>query len=213
VDKQLRDSVLEYVVRFTRLDRLKVPFLSPVIQLATAGMHDGSMPRLHIGVVRLGSNPDAIVADRWVFRGDDLNKAYNTTQVFSDTYPHGIHSLLSSWHLSGAKNGGLRTLPPKPVTLVMKIFVVSLFFIGIGVGVVGSQLAPVAVAKLEPTVVPHEQRVFSTTVTGVGLFKSGLGVQVILSDGRAISPIRFLPVPGGWEAQIERNLWVRGRDA
>lgn len=213
VDKQLRDAVLEYVVRFTRLDRLKVPFVSPLIKLGSAGAFEGAMPRMHIGVVRLGANPDAMVADRWVFRGDDLNKAYNTTQVFSDTYPNGIHSLISAWHLSGAKNGGKRAVPPKPVSLVMKTFIVCIFAIGIGLGALGTQLFPVAVAKLEPTAVAHDQRVFSTSITGIGLFKSGMGVQVILSDGRAITPMRFLPVPGGWEAQIEHNLWVRGRDA
>lgn len=212
VDKQLRDAVLEYVVRFTRLDRLKLPVVSAVIKLASAGMSDGSLPRMHIGVVRLGSNPDAMVADRWVFRGDDLNKAYNTTQVFSDTYPHGTHTLLSAWHLSGAL-GGVRALPPKPKTLFMKTLIASLFLIGIGVGVVGTKLAPVAVAKTQPLVVADADRVFSSNVTGVGVFRSGLSVQVILSDGRTIKPIRFLPVPGGWEAQIEGSLWVRGRDA
>ena len=99
IDKQLRDSLFEYVIRMNRLDRMKVPFVSAGVKLVTAGMSDGSLPRLHIGVVRLGCSPDGIVADRWHFRGDDLNKAYNTTQVFSDTYPHSIHSVLPSWHL------------------------------------------------------------------------------------------------------------------
>lgn len=211
VDKQLRDSVLEYVVRFTRLDRLKLPFVSPLIRIFTAGMSDGSMPRMHIGVVRLGANPDAMVADRWVFRGDDLNKAYNTTQVFSDTYPHGTHSMLSAWHLS-TKDGN-RATPPKPIGSVMKIFVASLFVIGIGLGVVGTHLWPVAVSQIEPVMAVSTERVFSPTLTGVGVFRSGVGVEVVLSDGRTVSPIRFVPVPGGWEAQIERNLWVRGGNA
>jgi hypothetical protein len=38
---------------------------------------------------------------RWIFRGDDLYETYNTTQVFSDSCPHGIHCLLSPWHLKG----------------------------------------------------------------------------------------------------------------
>ena len=87
IDKQLRQALFEYVVRMNRLDRMKIPFVSAGIQLLTAGYSNGSMPRLHIGVVRLGTSPDGIVADRWHFRGDDLNNAYNTTQVFSDSYP------------------------------------------------------------------------------------------------------------------------------
>ena len=73
IDKQLRDSLFEYVVRMNRLDRMKVPFVSAAFKLITAGFSDGSLPRLHIGVVRLGCSPDGIVADRWHFRGDDLN--------------------------------------------------------------------------------------------------------------------------------------------
>ncbi|MNR75994.1 Zonular occludens toxin (Zot) [compost metagenome] len=101
IDKQLRESLFEYVVRLNRLDRMKVPVVSPLIKGMTAGMASGSLPRLHIGVVRLGSSPDALVADRWVFRGDDLNDAYNTTQVFSDSYPNAIHCLLPNWHREG----------------------------------------------------------------------------------------------------------------
>lgn len=88
IDKQLRDSLFEYVVRMSRLDRMKVPFVSAAFKLVTAGFSDGSLPRMHIGVVRLGCSPEGVVADRWHFRGDDLNLAYNTTQVFSDSYPH-----------------------------------------------------------------------------------------------------------------------------
>ena len=100
IDKQIRESLFEYVVRLNRLDRMRVPLLSPLIQLTTAGSLTGSMPRLHIAVVRLGASPDGLVADRWVFRGDDLHQAYNTTQVFTENYPHGVHSLLTPWHLS-----------------------------------------------------------------------------------------------------------------
>jgi hypothetical protein len=108
IDKQLRESLFEYVVRLNRLDRMKIPVVSPLIKGMTAGMASGALPRVHIGVVRLGSSPDALVADRWVFRGDDLNNAYNTTQVFSDSYPHAIHCLLPNWHREGY-------LTPEPV--------------------------------------------------------------------------------------------------
>jgi len=104
VDKQLRESLFEYVVRMSRLDRMKIPVLSAGVKLATAGAIDGKLPRVHIGTVRLGTNPDALMADRWVFRGDDLNNAYNTTQVFSDSYEHGTHSVLSAWHIEGHKH-------------------------------------------------------------------------------------------------------------
>lgn len=114
VDKQLRDSVLEYVVRLHRLDRMKIPVVSNAVKALTAGASKGNLMRCHIAVVRMGCNPMGLVADRWVFRGDDLNDAYNTAQVFVDNYPHGTHCLLPRWHLEGYKT-------PEPVPIGVRI--------------------------------------------------------------------------------------------
>ncbi|CAL61695.1 putative phage protein [Herminiimonas arsenicoxydans] len=114
IDKQLRESLFEYVVRLNRLDRMKIPVLSPALKLLTAGATKGTLPRVHIAVVRLGSSIDGLVADRWIFRGDDLNDAYNTTQVFSSSYPHAIHCLLPNWHREGY-------LHPEPVPFGIRL--------------------------------------------------------------------------------------------
>lgn len=209
VDKQLRDSLLEYVVRMNRLDRMKVPFLSAGIKVLSAGMFDGSLPRLHVGVVRLGASPDALVVDRWVFRGDDLNNAYSTTQVFSDSYEHCTHSLLSAWHLSANEaNKFVRAKPPKPVSPHMTKFLVGAMLFGVLLGVLGIKLMPSSLlsAKGEDSA----KVVYSETLKGVGVLRVGSSVQVVLSDGRTVSPIRFKTVGVGWEAQIEKNLWVKG---
>ncbi|MGK5038780.1 zonular occludens toxin domain-containing protein [Janthinobacterium sp. GB1R12] len=226
VDKQLRDSLLEYVVRLNRLDRMRVPVLSPAIAFMTAGAASGSMPRLHIGVVRLGASPDALVADRWYFRGDDLNNAYNTTQVFSDTYPHGTHSLLSSWHLSAVAGvppdfiGPLqatpaalpmlsyRALPPKPPHKHMTKFLFVALCFGAVLGVFGYHfgkpiLAPAAVQK-QPEIVP------SKNLTGVGYIARGTVYVVTLSDGRSVTARRFRFVDGGWLALVDGDTWVKG---
>lgn len=209
VDKQLRESLLEYVVRMNRLDRMKIPFLSAFLKAFTAGALDGSLPRLHVGVVRLGSAPDAMVVDRWVFRGDDLNNAYSTTQVFSDSYPHGVHSLLSSWHLSANEaNKFVRRPPPKPVSPHMTKFLVASLLVGIFLGVFGVKMMPASVAASSASIA--DAPVYSSTIKGIGVLRVGGAVQVVLSDGRTISPIRFRLVGGGWEAQIEKNLWVKG---
>jgi hypothetical protein len=68
LDKQLRKALAEYVVWCRRLDRMKM-----------AGY---KMPRVHVGVVRYGTRPDAPVSERWVYRGSDLFEAYDTEQVF-----------------------------------------------------------------------------------------------------------------------------------
>ena len=227
VDKQLRDSLLEYVVRLNRLDRMKVPLLSPMISLLTAGASSGSMPRLHIGVVRLGASPDGLVADRWYFRGDDLNDAYNTTQVFSEAYPHGTHSLLSSWHLSAlvgvpadfigplqATPAALsllrpRALPPPPVHPHMQKFIVGSLALGVLLG--GS-----AVHFLLPRFQSHEVQasnapiIYAKNIVGVGYIAKGPQYVVSLSDGRSMTALRFRFIEGGWVAQIDDQTWVRG---
>lgn len=228
VDKQLRDSLLEYVVRLNRLDRMKVPVVSGVLKLLTAGATEGNLPRLHIGVVRLGSMPDGLVADRWVFRGDDLNNAYNTTQVFSDAYPHGPHCLMSAWHLS-AKVGvpagfigpvqpgpaGLellsgRTPPLKPVSKHMTKFLVCAMALGFILGAVGTRIFLPSSASQAASVASAE-RAYSEKLKGVGYLRAPTGrTFVTLSDGTTVEPLKIIVNAGGrWEAEISRNVWVR----
>ena len=228
IDAQLKESLFEYVVRLNRLDRMKIPFVSSVMKFLTAGVTDGSLPRVHIGVVRLGISPDGLVADRWVFRGDDLNNAYNTTQVFSDTYPHAIHSVLSSWHLSAKvgtpKNfiGPLRPgwhdkvlihprkLPPKPPHKHMTKFLSIACLLGVLLGAFGDRFLfskYFSVAKTEVEKTPPK---FSETISGRGYFLKNGSVTVLLSDGRVVTPLTFKTSPSGFEAQINDTLWVRG---
>lgn len=228
IDKQLRQSLFEYVVRMNRLDRMKIPFVSAGIQLLTAGYSNGSMPRLHIGVVRLGCSPDGIVADRWHFRGDDLNNAYNTTQVFSDSYQHGIHSVLSSWHLQarvGLRQGFIgpvriphdyelltsRPLPPKPPHKHMTKILAFSLLLGLLLGASGAYYFGPLLSPSTKAVVDASQPVkYSETLTGKGYFSNAGSVSVVLSDGRLVSPRRFKSGPAGWEAEISEGLWIKG---
>jgi hypothetical protein len=227
IDKQLRDSLFEYVVRMNRLDRMKIPFVSAGLKVLTAGFSDGSLPRLHIGVVRLGCSPDGIVADRWHFRGDDLNAAYNTTQVFSDSYPHALHSLLPSWHLQarlGIPEGFVgpvripqdytlltaRPLPPKPPHKHMTKFLALVFVLGATLGTAATHFAtPVLFpSKKEQGVVQTIK--YSESLSGKGYFSKSGSVSVVLSDGRTVSPLKFKLGPAGWEAEISEGVWVKG---
>ncbi|MDO8067915.1 zonular occludens toxin domain-containing protein [Janthinobacterium sp. SUN206] len=228
IDKQLRQSLFEYVVRMNRLDRMKIPFVSAGIQLLTAGYSNGSMPRLHIGVVRLGCSPDGIVADRWHFRGDDLNNAYNTTQVFSDSYQHGIHSVLSSWHLQarvGRRQGFIgpvriphdyelltsRPSPPKPPHKHMTKFLAFSLLLGLLLGASGAYYFGPLLSPSTKAVVDASQPVkYSETLTGKGYFSNAGSVSVVLSDGRLVSPLKFKSGSAGWEAEISDGLWIKG---
>jgi len=226
IDKQLRDALFEYVVRMNRLDRMKVPVVSGLFKLLTAGATDGNLPRLHIGVVRLGSSPDGLVADRWVFRGDDLNNAYNTTQVFSESYPHGTHCLLSSWHLSTRVGvpadfvgpslpGPLglhllrgRTAPLKPVSKHMTKFLLAAMSFGVVLGAFGFKvLMP---TSTHSQIALSTERVFSDKVKGVGYLRlPNRHFLVTLSDGRQVEPLNMNIDGGVWEAEIGRGEWVR----
>lgn len=226
-DKQLREAMFEYVVRLTRLDRLRIPVISDVVKGATAGVLNGNLPRMHIGVVRLGSNPDAMIADRWVFKGDDLQQAYNTTQVFSETYPHGTHCLLSAWHLSARVAYSLdfvgpipdgdyfklakpRAEPLKPPHPHMTKFLVGSLLIGAVLGAGG-----VTVFRKPPPpdipVVTNATKAVGSVVTGMGYSRHGGQVLVFLSDGRAVTPTSFrVDSKGNWEADIDPALHVKG---
>lgn len=230
VDKQLRDSLLEYVVRLNRLDRMKVPVVSGLIKLATAGAVEGNLPRMHIGVVRLGASPDGLVADRWIFRGDDLNDAYNTTQVFSDAYPHGVHSLLSAWHLSaeaglpadfvgpllpgpaGLQLTKVRTLPLPPVSKHMNKILAAAMFIGFLFGC-GAMYVYRPVPDSAVSGLAVVGRVYSEKISVVGHMRKGEGaVYLQLSDGRIVRPKNIvIKLGGAFDAEIDSGVWVKGK--
>jgi hypothetical protein len=100
VDKQLRESFIEYTVRHQRFDRVQVPFIGWILK-SLFGQRAGYLPRFHVGVSRLGVNPQDMVTDRSMFIGDDLHAAYDTRQIFRIDYPHGTYSVLSPWHVTG----------------------------------------------------------------------------------------------------------------
>jgi hypothetical protein len=226
VDKQLRDSLLEYVVRLNRLDRMKVPFVSGAVKALTFGAIQGNLPRMHIGVVRLGSSPDALIADRWVFRGDDLNNAYNTTQVFSESYEHGPHCLLSAWHLSarvgipvdfvgpllpgplGQELIRRRVEPPKKPKHMKKVAALSLVA-GCAIGAVAAQVH----RPVPPSILAEPDRKYTDKIRVLGHMRRGPtgAVYLQLSDGRIMRPKTFLLKLGGaFDAEIEPGVWVKG---
>lgn len=82
VDKQVRTALIEYRVTCRRADRLRIPFLSTLVYYLTLGFVTLKFPRLHLAVVRYGTEANALVADRWYYRAAHLYNAYDTRQVF-----------------------------------------------------------------------------------------------------------------------------------
>jgi len=100
IDKQVRESFLEFTTRHTRFDKVRIPIFGGLIGLLF-GSRFSYLPRFHTAVTRLGTASTEIKTDSIMFRGDDLHACYDTRQVFREDYPHGTHSLLSPWHLKG----------------------------------------------------------------------------------------------------------------
>lgn len=104
LDKQVREMLMEYQVRCRRFDKIKLPIISAIGEFLTFGLWDGYLPRIHLGVVvyaQGGNAQSPLVTERWFYRGRDLYAAYDTEQVFSDSYSNGIFSYLTPWHLKG----------------------------------------------------------------------------------------------------------------
>lgn len=100
VDKQLRESFIEQTVRHTRFDKVRIPFIGGILS-ALFGEKAGYFPRFHAAVYRIGVNPQDLVCNRFQFIGKDVEKCYDTRQVFQANYAHGTHSVLSPWHTHG----------------------------------------------------------------------------------------------------------------
>lgn len=84
LDKQLRDALVEYHVVCRRMDRLKIPLVAGLVHALSFGKVSGRLPRVHIGFVRYGTDRDSILVERWVYRGVELFKGYDTRQRFMD---------------------------------------------------------------------------------------------------------------------------------
>jgi hypothetical protein len=102
VDKQLRESQVEYHITVKRTDKWPIPFITPLVKALTD--YKLSFPKMHIGTYRHGMDANALVVDRKWFRSHDLYSAYDTQQKFLDRDHHdavGLHTVLSAWHTKG----------------------------------------------------------------------------------------------------------------
>jgi hypothetical protein len=96
LDSQARDAICELLVTCRRLDKLRVPFLAPIVKTFTG--FNLTFPRIHRARVTYA---DGLLSDVWTYRGNDLFSCYDTRQAFLQSYPHGTHSILTPWHTHG----------------------------------------------------------------------------------------------------------------
>jgi len=125
IDKQVRTALIEYEARCMRLDKVRLWIVGGMLNDLFGGRW-GYLPRFHLVAARVGQGANAIVAERWQYRGDWLHKAYDTRQVFRADYPHGCFSQLHPDYLRAPPGkapgwwGRLarRLLPPPPPPFV-----------------------------------------------------------------------------------------------
>lgn len=94
IDKQVREALIEYQCRCMQTGKIRIPVVGRILG-AVGDLFGrkrwGYLPRGHIVTARVGFAPNQMVADRWLFRGDDLHAAYDTRQIFVSNYAHGSH--------------------------------------------------------------------------------------------------------------------------
>lgn len=91
LDKQARKSLAEHVVYCRRFDRIGIPIISKLLEGFGVKLR---MPKVHMGIVKYGDQPQSLTVDRWWYNGRDLYDAFDTTQVFDGDYEHGSYSLV-----------------------------------------------------------------------------------------------------------------------
>lgn len=95
IDKQVREALIEYQCRCMNLSKIRIPIIGRFLSLFKE--RAGYLPKMHTVTARTGYGANAIVADKWMYKGNDLHAAYDTRQIFTDNYPHGAHSVLPPW--------------------------------------------------------------------------------------------------------------------
>lgn len=99
LDSQARDALAEHTAFCKRLDKIRIPFIGGLYKMITGYRLHG--PRIHIAKCVYGTTPKDLVSDVWTFRGTNLYACYDTKQAFLDDYPHGVHTMLTPWQISG----------------------------------------------------------------------------------------------------------------
>lgn len=119
IDKQVREALIEYQCRCMALGKIRIPFIGKILSM----FHEraGYLPKAHSVTARTGYGAGAIVAERWMFKGNDLHAAYDTRQIFTNDYPHGSHSVIPPWDWSP------KVLPLEALKLKVKQLLKTVF--------------------------------------------------------------------------------------
>lgn len=103
LDADARRTIAEHVVYCRRLDRMKIPVISTLVKAITT--YDLPLPRLHMGIVKYGTEANSMKVDQWSYIGDRLYDAYDTEQLFDPEVNHGgidgLTTILPTYYTHG----------------------------------------------------------------------------------------------------------------
>ncbi|MDO8262145.1 MAG: zonular occludens toxin domain-containing protein [Gallionella sp.] len=173
VDKQVRDALIEVQGTVKRTDKIAVPLFSPIWKYFTG--RTLTFPRWHVVALRYGFDNAAPLSERFIYRGTEFYKAYNTLQkIHPETGQKGTSSMLSAYDVKGRymnKWDLRRQMAAGGVVLGL--------LLGFGGGYMAHAYKPGKVAEI-PEVVESAVKVR-------GVIKDGSGRDLILlTDGRSL---------------------------
>lgn len=79
IDVQMRNTLCDYLVQASRLDRQKIPYLGAFMDFLG---FNGYFPKIHVYHVYYGISTQNPPVDKWRFSGQDLYQSYDTNQIF-----------------------------------------------------------------------------------------------------------------------------------
>lgn len=97
IDSQARESIAEHVGFCKRLDRIRIPFVSPFFKLFGLKV---TLPKIHRCRIFYGKSKTDLIADVWTYTRHMYQHHYDTEQAFAES-DDGNYCLLTPWHLVG----------------------------------------------------------------------------------------------------------------
>jgi hypothetical protein len=81
IDSQVQSTLCDYLVQASRLDRQKIPYIAPLLELVG---FNSFMPRIHRYHVFYGLSTAQPPIETWTFTGKEFYDGYDTNQRFRD---------------------------------------------------------------------------------------------------------------------------------
>lgn len=190
LDKQIRDAFGEHLVICKRMDRLSIPFVGPFFKMFGLEIRP---PKIHLGIVRYGLSKSDPIVDRWLYRGHDLYKSYNTEQLFDSATSPGLNSVLPPYHLKGRFMDKFQLAKYMAQGLIGSAFVAGLLLAS------GSYFIYQHYFKSPPKFESAQKDILKPEVKVSSYVYSDGKMIAYLSDGQVIQPQSFKKTASGME--------------